>query len=63
MRSRTNADASADASPAKVSSKRPIDSPRDRDVLFSGSLAKIALVDDIFILALDSDGVEEWTRT
>jgi hypothetical protein len=47
MRSRTNVDASPEASPTRAPSIRPIDSPRDRDVLVSGSLAKIVLVNVI----------------
>ena len=58
MRSKTNADASPEASPAKVTIIRPIDSPRDRDVLVSGSLAKIVLVNAI-LSGSGSDGVQE----
>ena len=46
MRSRTNADANAEASPARVSSVNPIDSPRDRTVVVWVSLGKTVLVAD-----------------
>jgi len=38
-----NKDATADATPARVSKASPIDSPREKYTVFSGSLAKIVL--------------------
>jgi hypothetical protein len=51
MRRRTNAEANAEARPARVSSRSPTDSPHDGILVVAVSLAKIVLADDIFKLS------------